>query len=66
LTRLSEANNGVFPVSRVHEVIDGRTATPFAQRKKCAQKIEMKPGAQLVGPPADFDDIAAALAGIEQ
>jgi hypothetical protein len=24
LTRLSEANNGVFPVSRVHEVIDGR------------------------------------------
>jgi mono/diheme cytochrome c family protein len=26
LTRLSEANNGVFPVSRVHEVIDGRIA----------------------------------------
>ena len=26
LTRLSEANNGVFPVSRVHEVIDGRMA----------------------------------------
>jgi mono/diheme cytochrome c family protein len=24
LTRLSEANNGVFPVSRVYEVIDGR------------------------------------------
>ena len=24
LTRLSEANNGVFPVSRIHEVIDGR------------------------------------------
>ena len=24
LTMLSEANNGVFPVSRVHEVIDGR------------------------------------------
>ena len=24
MTRLSEANNGVFPVSRVHEVIDGR------------------------------------------
>jgi mono/diheme cytochrome c family protein len=24
LTRLSEANNDVFPVSRVHEVIDGR------------------------------------------
>ena len=24
LTRLSEANNGVFPVSRVHEIIDGR------------------------------------------
>lgn len=24
LTRLSEANNGVFPISRVHEVIDGR------------------------------------------
>ena len=24
LTRLSETNNGVFPVSRVHEVIDGR------------------------------------------
>ena len=24
LTRLSAANNGVFPVSRVHEVIDGR------------------------------------------
>jgi mono/diheme cytochrome c family protein len=24
LTKLSEANNGVFPVSRVHEVIDGR------------------------------------------
>jgi mono/diheme cytochrome c family protein len=24
LTRLSEANNGIFPVSRVHEVIDGR------------------------------------------
>jgi cytochrome c553 len=24
LTRLSEANDGVFPISRVHEVIDGR------------------------------------------
>ena len=24
LTRLSEANNGVFPISRVHEIIDGR------------------------------------------
>ena len=24
LTKLSEANNGVFPVSRVYEVIDGR------------------------------------------
>src|SRR5262249_46962360 len=24
LTRLSEANNGVYPISRVHEVIDGR------------------------------------------
>ena len=24
LTKLSEANNGVFPVSRVHEIIDGR------------------------------------------
>jgi mono/diheme cytochrome c family protein len=24
LTRLSESNKGVFPVSRVHEVIDGR------------------------------------------
>jgi hypothetical protein len=24
LTRLSEANNGVFPVSCVHEFIDGR------------------------------------------
>ena len=24
LTRLSESNNGVFPVARVHEVIDGR------------------------------------------
>jgi mono/diheme cytochrome c family protein len=24
LTKLSEANNGVFPVLRVHEVIDGR------------------------------------------
>jgi mono/diheme cytochrome c family protein len=24
LTRLSEANNGIFPVARVHEVIDGR------------------------------------------
>ena len=24
LTKLSEANNGVFPISRVHEIIDGR------------------------------------------
>lgn len=27
LTRLTESNNGVFPVSRVYEVIDGRIET---------------------------------------
>lgn len=27
LTRLSEKNNGVFPVSRIYEVIDGRIQT---------------------------------------
>ena len=35
LTRLSEANNGVFPVSRVHEVIDGRIESLVHGRGIC-------------------------------